>query len=171
MLPVKPISILAHCNVGVADMPSCLLPRQRVTSYFLAHEAPEEPDATFFKQFEEVGARAVFAGLSKEDQDSYRHISEMELAGYSTYCLCREQRRSGGIADDDSSDDEEESFRRLSNEDTRDFIVLVLQHCCNYRLAALGLLQPEGLYLVIGMADTCSSVACPMTTAVASCHD
>eukprot|EP00434_Breviolum_minutum_P010828 symbB.v1.2.009545.t4/scaffold604.1/size182248/3 len=96
--------------------------QQRVTSYFLAHEAPEEPDATFFKQFEKIGARAVFAGLSKEDQDSYRHISEMELAGYSTYCLCREQRRSGGIADDDSSDDEEESFRRLSNEEKLGFV-------------------------------------------------
>ena len=104
----------------------CCLPRQRVTSYFLAHEAPEEPDATFFKQFEEVGARAVFAGLSKEDQDSYRHISEMELAGYAMYCQEQERRRSGGIADDSSSDDEEEAFERLSDEDTRDFIVLVL---------------------------------------------
>ena len=96
------------------------VPRQRVTSHFLANEAPEEPDATFFKQFEEVGARAAFAGLSEEDQDSHRHISEMELAGYAMYCQERERRRSGGIAEDSSSDDEEEeAFERLSDEDTR----------------------------------------------------
>eukprot|EP00435_Cladocopium_sp_Y103_P007588 s2249_g2.t1 len=109
----KPWEIFQHCV------------QQRVTLKLLANEAPEEPDASFFKLLEQDGAQKVFATLDVETRKTYQGISHMELAAFCHYARKRAQRRSGADStqthtDDSSSEEEtdEDAFDALSDEET-----------------------------------------------------